>query len=224
MSKSPGFDPYEVLGITKEATEQEIKDSYRNLSKKYHTDNLESGNREKFEEIKKAYDLLINPSSRRTYEMYGVEMDFAHQSRLIAVDLYCQIVTIIPLGVPISYALKDKFENEVFPSLSRDMNEKKKRYEKLSTRFGSILEKPEEDFLSPLVLQKIRDYESSYKEAWLVHDLHREAFRLLTKYKFDLDQLKAPEEDQKERKVQAYYQLPSSFQEFCDTFRSRPYD
>ena len=55
-------DPFEVLGISRGATDEEVKNAYRVLAKKYHPDNFEDGNplkelaNEKMQEINKAYD------------------------------------------------------------------------------------------------------------------------------------------------------------------------
>ena len=58
-------DPYSVLGISKDATEQEIKDAYRELARKYHPDNyadnpLSDLASEKMKEINEAYDEIMN--------------------------------------------------------------------------------------------------------------------------------------------------------------------
>ena len=65
-------DLYEVLGISKTATDAEIKKAYRKLSKQYHPDiNKEPGADEKFKEIAQAYEILSDPQKRAAYDQYG---------------------------------------------------------------------------------------------------------------------------------------------------------
>ncbi|MGO3752342.1 MAG: molecular chaperone DnaJ [Peptoniphilaceae bacterium] len=66
-------DFYEVLEITKEASDQEIKRAYKRLAKKYHPD-LNHDNPEaeaKFKELNLAYEVLSDENKRRTYDLYG---------------------------------------------------------------------------------------------------------------------------------------------------------
>ena len=51
-------DLYQVLGIKKGASKDEIKSAYRKLAKTYHPDNHETGNAEKFKEVQEAYDIM----------------------------------------------------------------------------------------------------------------------------------------------------------------------
>lgn len=67
-------DYYEVLGLSKGASEDEIKKAYRSLAKKYHPDvNKEPGAEEKFKEINEAYDVLSDPNKKARYDQFGFE-------------------------------------------------------------------------------------------------------------------------------------------------------
>lgn len=65
-------DYYEVLGVSKTASEEEIKRAFRKLAKQYHPDvNKEEGAEEKFKEIGEAYAILSDPEKRRQYDQFG---------------------------------------------------------------------------------------------------------------------------------------------------------
>lgn len=67
-------DYYEVLGINKNASEEEIKKAYRKLARQYHPDvNKEPDAETKFKDVKEAYDTLSNESKRARYDQYGHE-------------------------------------------------------------------------------------------------------------------------------------------------------
>lgn len=65
-------DYYEVLGISKSASKDDIKKAYRKLSKKYHPDiNKETDAAEKFKEVKEAYEILSDDQKRAQYDQFG---------------------------------------------------------------------------------------------------------------------------------------------------------
>ncbi|MEO0004404.1 MAG: molecular chaperone DnaJ [candidate division WOR-3 bacterium] len=69
-------DYYEVLGVSRNATQEEIKSAYRRLAKEYHPDRNPENRKEaeeKFKELSEAYEVLADPEKRRIYDTYGHE-------------------------------------------------------------------------------------------------------------------------------------------------------
>lgn len=52
------YNPYKILGVSSLSTKEEIKEVYKKLCKKYHPDNLETGDTSKFQEIVKAWKFI----------------------------------------------------------------------------------------------------------------------------------------------------------------------
>ncbi|XP_025096270.1 dnaJ homolog subfamily B member 6-like isoform X2 [Pomacea canaliculata] len=83
---------YEILGVTRESNEREIKKAYRRLALKWHPDknpNNKDEAEKKFKEISEAYDVLSDKKKREVYDLYGKDAvrgasttddDFAHGS------------------------------------------------------------------------------------------------------------------------------------------------
>ena len=65
-------DYYEVLGLSKSATKEEIRRAYRTLSKKYHPDfNKAADAEDKFKEATEAYEILSDESKKANYDQFG---------------------------------------------------------------------------------------------------------------------------------------------------------
>ncbi|KAM3959604.1 LOW QUALITY PROTEIN: dnaJ homolog subfamily C member 10-like [Aphomia sociella] len=63
---------YEILGLSKQASTQDIKQAYKKLAVKFHPDkNSNKGEQEKFIKISEAYETLKDPEKRRKYDLYG---------------------------------------------------------------------------------------------------------------------------------------------------------
>lgn len=66
-------DYYKILGVSKDATAEDIKKAYRDLAHKYHPD--KGGDAEKFKEINEAYQTLSNKDKRTQYDQFGQAFD-----------------------------------------------------------------------------------------------------------------------------------------------------
>lgn len=65
-------DYYEVLGLSKGASEDEIKKAYRKMAKQYHPDVSKEANAEaKFKEVNEAYEILSDPQKKASYDQFG---------------------------------------------------------------------------------------------------------------------------------------------------------
>ena len=73
-------DYYEILGVGKNASADEIKKAYRRLAVKYHPDK-EGGDEAKFKEVNEAYEVLKDADKRQRYDQFG------HDASLLAAAL-----------------------------------------------------------------------------------------------------------------------------------------
>ena len=65
-------DYYEILGVSRDASKEDVKGAFRRLARKYHPDvNKEDGAEERFKEINRAYEVLSDPETRARYDRFG---------------------------------------------------------------------------------------------------------------------------------------------------------
>lgn len=76
-----GKDYYDILGIQKDASEDDVKKAYRKQALRYHPDkNKSPGAEDKFKEIAEAYDVLSDPKKKDIYDRFGEEGKFQRVS------------------------------------------------------------------------------------------------------------------------------------------------
>jgi curved DNA-binding protein len=73
-------DYYKTLGVSKNATADEIKKGYRKLARKHHPDVSKNPDAEKkFKDIGEAYEVLKDPEKRKLYDQYGSDWETGKQ-------------------------------------------------------------------------------------------------------------------------------------------------
>lgn len=75
------IDYYKVLGVDRNATQQDIRKAYRKLAKKYHPDvnSTDSDAKERFQQINEANEVLSDPEKRKKYDEYGENWQHAEE-------------------------------------------------------------------------------------------------------------------------------------------------
>ncbi len=83
-------DYYEILGIKRDAVQEDVKKAYRQMALKYHPDR-NSGDKsaeEKFKEVAEAYGVLIDPAKRAEYDLHGASATHSGFSRYSREDIF----------------------------------------------------------------------------------------------------------------------------------------
>jgi curved DNA-binding protein len=75
-------DYYDILGVSRDASKEEIRRAYRKLARKYHPDiSKEAGAEDKFKEINEAHEVLKDPEKRKRYDQLGTEWQHGQEFR-----------------------------------------------------------------------------------------------------------------------------------------------
>ena len=114
-----GTELYERLGVEKTASFDEIREAYRMLSKRYHPDNQETGDEEKFRSIAEAHDVLTDPDRRGKYDTIGIYGESEEDKTTVAAygmiqNLVVQFYLSSPAFADLKNSVRDQIDNECF--------------------------------------------------------------------------------------------------------------
>jgi curved DNA-binding protein CbpA len=119
------MNPYELLGVARDASKAQIRSAYRRLSKVLHPDNQDTGDAEKFRELSLAHDVLVDPERRRRYDETGRLSETRIKPAALKAFLASLIKNIVNAQTQSGATDDVKRENiqmKVVMSLSRSMN------------------------------------------------------------------------------------------------------
>ena len=112
-------DYYEVLGVQKNASDDELKKAFRKMAKQYHPD-IHPGDKDaeaKFKEINEAYDVLSDPQKRANYDQFGFDgpQGFGGRTTALAVNIekFPTHIAGLPVAVNIGCHVTRHAEKEI---------------------------------------------------------------------------------------------------------------
>ena len=173
-------DFYDILGVSKECTPEELKKAYRKLCKEHHPD--QDGDREVFESIKKAYDTLIDPVKREQYDLYGENDEELKMLIGCAITIFKKAIALdnpnIETDITTVYKEMVQIGEDNIKSCNKDIL-------KNESIINKIIHAPKNDFIGNLLKSEIiqnQEAIKSFKQS--IEDIGS-AYEMLTCYMFD---------------------------------------
>lgn len=114
-------DYYEILGISRDASDEEVKKAYRKLAHKYHPDKA-GGDEQKFKEINEAYQILSDKQKRSQYDQFGQTFDYGRYGGFGDASGFGES----PFGQAYNFNFEDFDLGDIFDSFFGGTRERKK--------------------------------------------------------------------------------------------------
>jgi curved DNA-binding protein CbpA len=178
---------YEVLGIKKDATINEIKAAHRSKIKKAHPDN--QGDREEFEKVQHAYTVLKDPKKRNHYDEHGEEKEPEedYSLALIAEIFNRLLMQDVPFDYDYLQGIKESLQNTVGEAVKQRIkcSIQYRKYERLQKKFRRKAGRKGSNFFREALKVRIREAKLKMQRADEVILQTKRAQQILDEYEFD---------------------------------------
>src|SRR6478752_7702090 len=183
-------NPYEILGVRRDATDEQVKAAYRRRAKATHPDS--GGDPEAFGRVQKAYELLLDPVRRKVFDDTGYDVELADPVDLQALMVVEKLVNQLTL---------DEREPGTFDPLARmrsDLSEEmrkarfsKRELERHAQRIEHHLERlekrPSTDILGSMLRARVKAIASAISETEAKIKASERACEMLYDYAYEVD-------------------------------------
>ncbi|MBY5324730.1 J domain-containing protein [Rhizobium leguminosarum] len=190
-------DPYDILGVERDADEAQLKAAYRRLAKVAHPDS--GGDSEAFANLQKAYGLLLDPVRRKVYDDTGYDVEFADAAELQALVMIEKLVTdaVLDERAPGSFdpvaVMQDSLSEEL-----RKARFSKSELERHASRIGLHLERLEKqsgrDVLAHMFRARIEAISKAVAETEAKIKATERAADMISGYVYDIDPPPLPDD------------------------------
>lgn len=193
------IDPYDTLGIARDASEQAIREAWRTAAKTAHPD--AGGDAEHFSRLQTAYELLKDPVRRRIYDDTGYDPDLADPKDLQGAMMLEKLVNDIVLDdrEPGSFdpvaAMRRKLSDDILRDrmhileLERHRNRVRQHIDRLGRR-------PETDVLGSMLRARSRSISDAIRKAETQIEAIEHAYDMLAGYSYEVESLVGPKAGQ----------------------------
>lgn len=173
-------DPYETLGVPKDADPQTIKRSYRRKAKEHHPDH--GGEVDKITELTLAYDILSDPSKRQRYDETGkTEPDNIQNMVYAEFCKMCEEILLKNEGMPVKRNVEE-FRKTIENGYQQEKANIARTRKILEAAKARITKAPEIDPLNGVIGQRLDDLKQKDEGADKAVDIARQALAMFDQY------------------------------------------
>ena len=186
------MDPYKELGLSQNCSEEDVKKRYRSLAQIYHPD--KGGDTEKFLQIKRAFEILIDPESRRIYDKFGTIKDPSDVREEALQELASMTAaltaTLDPDADDLIKSITDNINN-ARADINARIQSAQNLQSKLNRFIGNLRYKAAgEDFLRSFIMSKINQLANDIEDHQKTLDIISVMEELVKDYDYDICNLR----------------------------------